>query len=75
MKNYVKFRSFGCTRLIDIYDEESQKEAMEDGYNLVLKKDGTPDIITSDELISGKSKSEMSDILNVIKERSLRIGV
>lgn len=75
MKNYVKFRSFGCTRLIDIYDEASQKEAMEDGYNLVLKKDGTPDIITSDELISGKSKSEMSDILNVIKERSLRIGV
>lgn len=50
---YVKFSNGSTTRLINMNNEVAQREAVDDGFYMVMGDDGIPAHIESSELING----------------------
>ena len=55
---YIKFSNGSTTRLINMNDEVTQKEAEEDGFLMVIGKDGIPEHIDSSELLDNKFEKD-----------------
>ena len=65
---YIKFTNGAVTKLINMNDEVSQNEAIENGFYMLTDENGTPEIIESAELVAGKNL-ERAAMLNAIAEK------
>lgn len=65
---YIKFTNGAVTKLINMNDEVSQNEAIENGFYMLTDEAGTPEVIESSELIAGKNL-ERAAMLNAIAEK------
>lgn len=55
---YIKFTNGAVTRLINMDNEEAQKEAELDGFYMLIGADGIPEHIESSELINGNKERD-----------------
>lgn len=67
-KVYIKFTNGSTTMLIDVNDEIKQNDAIESGFYMVTDEDGSPAVVTSEELMKGKSKSQ-AELINAVQEK------
>ena len=65
---YIKFTNGAVTKLINMNDEVSQNEAIENGFYMLTDENGTPEVIESAELVAGKNL-ERAAMLNAIAEK------
>lgn len=65
---YIKFTNGAVTKLINMNDEVSQNEAIENGFYMLTDEAGTPEVIESAELVAGKNL-ERAAMLNAIAEK------
>lgn len=65
---YIKFTNGAVTKLINMNDEVSQNEAIENGFYMLTDENGTPEVIESEELVAGKNL-DRAVMLNAIAEK------
>lgn len=65
---YIKFTNGAVTKLINMNDEVSQNEAIENGFYMLTDEAGTPEVVESAELVAGKNL-ERAAMLNAIAEK------
>lgn len=69
MNKYVRFSNGAVTFLINITDRERQEQAKEDGFKLVVDKEGTPIVVDANELIQQK-KDSITDLINMVQQEN-----
>lgn len=65
---YIKFTNGAVTKLINMNDEVSQNEAIENGFYMLTDEAGTPEVVESAELVAGKNL-ERAAMLSAIAEK------
>lgn len=65
---YIKFTNGAVTKLINMNDEVSQNEAIENGFYMLTDENGTPEVVESAELVAGKNL-DRAVMLNAIAEK------
>lgn len=65
---YIKFTNGAVTKLINMNDEVSQNEAIENGFYMLTDENDTPEVVESAELVAGKNL-ERAAMLNAIAEK------
>lgn len=66
---YIKFSNGSTTRLINMHNEVAQREAEEDGFQMVMGEDGVPETVDSSALTMNKMESERSLLIKKISEK------
>lgn len=52
---YIKFTNGSVTKLIDVNNEIAQNDALENGFYMLIDKNGTPEVVESDDLVKNRN--------------------